>query len=59
MAVVTQTDRPKSVCNRCVIDVLVAVFFLLPCIFDFSVGVRACVIGLNHVPFFSLIIQLK
>ena len=34
-------------------------FFLLPCIFDFSVGVRACVIGLSHVPSFSLIIQLK
>ena len=38
---ITPTDRPKSVRNRCVIEVLVAFFMLSRCFLDFSVGVRA------------------
>ena len=46
MTAVTPTDRPKSVRNRCVIEVLVAFFFfvLSRCFLDFSVGVGASVI---------------
>ena len=48
------TDRPKSVSNRCVIKVLVALVMLSRCFLDFSVGVRAFVIGLNQISsFFS------
>ena len=28
MAVVNPTDRPKSICNRCVIEVLVGLFWV-------------------------------
>ena len=38
MTVVTPTDRPKSVRNRCVIEVLVA-FVCCPLVFEFSVGI--------------------
>ena len=44
--VVTTTDRPKSVCNRCVIEVLDDFFVLWRCFLDFSMGVWAFVIGL-------------
>ena len=49
---VTPTDRPKSVPNRCAIELFVAsfVFSLYP--FDNSVGVRAFVIGLSQIPSF-------
>ena len=40
VAVVTPTDRPKSVRNRCLIELFVALFVLL-CPFDISVGVGA------------------
>ena len=43
-AVVTPTDRPKSVRNRCVIKVFGDVFVLSRCFLDFSVGVGAFVI---------------
>ena len=43
MAVVTPTDRPKSVCNRCKIDV-VGESVLSVCLLEFSVGLRAFVI---------------
>ena len=39
VAVVTQTDRPKSVRNRCVIEVFGGVFVLSCYFLDFSVGV--------------------
>ena len=41
VAVVTPTDRPKSVRNRCVIEVFggVLLFFLPRCFLDFSVSV--------------------
>ena len=56
MAVATPTDRPNSVHNRCVIEVLVAFFVWSRCCLDFSVGVRASVIGLCQISssFFSL-----
>ena len=51
VAVVTQTDRPKSVCNRCVIELFVV---LSLCPFDISAGVGACVKGLSQISsFFS------
>ena len=52
MAVVTLTDRPKSVRNRCEIDFFGCVFVLSPCFLDFSVGVGAFVIHLSQI--FSL-----
>ena len=39
VAIVTPTDRPKSVRNRCVIELYVALFILSLCPFDISVGV--------------------
>ena len=54
MAVVTPTDRPKSVRNRCVIELFVALFVLSLCPFDISVCVGAFVTGLRQVSsFFS------
>ena len=45
VTVVTPTGRPKSVRNRCVIEVLVTFYVLSRCFLDFSLGVRAFVIG--------------
>ena len=54
MTVVTPTDRPKSVRNRCVIEVFGGVFVLSRCFLDFSVDVGAFVIGLTQISsFFS------
>ena len=48
MAVVTQTDRPKSVRNCCVIEHFVGVF--APALrFQFSVGIRDFVIGVSQI----------
>ena len=56
VAFVTPTDRPKSVRNRCVIEVFGGVFVLLRCFLDFSVGVGAFVIGLSQISsFFSYV----
>ena len=41
MAVVTPSDRPKSVRDRCVIELFVALFVLSLCPFDISAGVGA------------------
>ena len=49
MAVVTPTDRPKSVSNRCVNEVVGCVFVLSRCILDFSVDVGAFVTGLSQI----------
>ena len=54
MAVVTPTDRPKSVRNRYVIELFVALFVLSLCPFDISAGVGAFVIGLSQISSFSL-----
>ena len=54
VAVVTPTDRPKSVHNLCVIELFVALFMLSLCPFDISVGVGVIVIGLSQISsFFS------
>ena len=54
VAVVTPTDRPKSVRNRCVIELFCGVFVLSLCPFDISVGIGAFVIGLSQISsFFS------
>ena len=39
VAVVAPTDRPKSVLNRCVIEVFDGIFVLSRCLLEFSVGV--------------------
>ena len=57
MATVTPTDRPKSVCNRCVIEVLVAFLCCHVAFLNFSVGVGAFVIGLSQIS--SLSFSLK
>ena len=49
MAVVTLTDRPRSVRNRCVIEGLMTFFVLSRCFLDFAVGVGAFVIGLSQI----------
>ena len=49
MAIVTPTDRPKSVRNRCVIEVFGGVFVLSLCCLDFSVGIGAIVTGLSQI----------
>ena len=57
VAVVTPTDRPKSVLNRCVIGLFYGVFLLLLSLFpfDISVAVGAFFIGLSQISsFFSL-----
>ena len=49
VAVVPPTDRPKSVRNRCLIEIFVALSVLSLCPFDISVGVGAFVIGLRQI----------
>ena len=50
----TPTDRPKSVRNRCVIELFVALLVLSLCPFDISAGVGAFVIGVSKIcSFFS------
>ena len=55
MAIVTPADRPKLVRNRCVIEVFGGVLCVVTLLLDFSVGVRASVIGLSQISSFSLI----
>ena len=40
MTAITPTDRPKSVCNRCVIEVLGGVFYVVLLFFGFFCGCR-------------------
>ena len=49
---ILSTDRPKSVRNRCLIELFVALFVLSLCLFDISVCVGAFVIGLSQVSSF-------
>ena len=59
MAVVNPTDRPKSVRNRCIIELFVVLFVLSICPFDISVGVAAFLIGLGQISsFLSLHINI-
>ena len=55
VTLVSQTDRPKSVRYRCVIELFVALFVLSLCPYDISVGVWAFVIGLNQISSFFLL----
>ena len=55
MAIVTATERPESVRNRCVIEVFGGVFVLSRCFLDFSVGIGAFVIGLSQISSFVFI----
>ena len=52
MAVVTTTDRPKSVRNRCVVEVFCGVFVLSLCFFGFPVCRGAFVIDLSQISSF-------
>ena len=52
VAIVTPTDRPKSVRNRCVIEVFCVVFVFSNCFLDCSVSVGAFVIGLSQISSF-------
>ena len=54
MAIVTPADRPKSVRNRCVIEVFGGVLCVVTLLFGFSVGEMASVIGLSQISSFSL-----
>ena len=47
MTVGTPTDRPKSIRNRCAIELFCGVVCVVP--FDNSVGVEAFVIGLSQI----------
>ena len=59
MAIVTPADRPKSVRNRCVIEVFGGVLYVVTLLFGFSVGVRASVIGLSQISSFSLSMSIE
>ena len=55
VTIITPTNHPKSVRNRCVIEVFGGVCVLSRCYLGFSVGVGAFVIGLSLISsFFSL-----
>ena len=49
---ISGTESPKSVRNCCLIKFFVALFVLLLCPFDISVGVGAFVIGLGQISSF-------
>ena len=57
VALITQTDRPKSVRNRCSIELFCGVVCVVTCPFDISVGVGAFVIGLGQISSFLSWIQ--
>ena len=60
VALVTPTDRPKSVRNRCLIELFCGVVCVVTCPFDISVGVGAFVIGLGKISsFLSLILKFS
>ena len=52
VALVTLTDRPKSVRNRCLIELFCGVVCVVTCPFDLFVGVGAFVIGLGQISSF-------
>ena len=58
VAEVPPNDRPKSVRNRCEIEICVGVFVLSLCPFEISVGIGAFVIGLSQISGFFLFVQL-
>ena len=58
MIVVTPTDRPKSVHNRCVIEGFDGIL-CCPLVFEFSVGIGVFVIGLSDISFFFFSYEIK
>ena len=52
VALVPPTDRPKSVRNRCLIELFCGVVCVVSCPFDISVGVGTFVIGLGQISSF-------
>ena len=58
VAVVTPTDRPKSVRNRCLIELFCGVVCVITALFDISVGVGAFVIGLSQISSFLSLHQV-
>ena len=52
VALVTPTDRPKSVRNRCLIELFCGVVCVVTCPFAITVGVGAFVIGLGQISSF-------
>ena len=52
VALVTPTDRPKSVRNRCLIELFCGVVCVVTCPFDISVGEGDFVIGLGQISSF-------
>ena len=55
MTAVTPTDRPKSVQNRCVIQVFGGVFYVVTLLFYISVDVGDFVIGLSQNSSFCIV----
>ena len=55
MTVATPSDRPKSVRNRCVIELFGDVFVLSCCPFHIAVGIRAFVLRLSQISSFFLL----
>ena len=50
----TLTDSPILVRSGCVIEDFGGLFVLLLCLFEFSVGIGAFVVGMSHISsFFS------
>ena len=59
VAVVTPTDRPKSVRNRCLIELFCGVVCVVTALFDISVGVGAFVIGLSQISSFLSLASIE
>ena len=59
VALVTPTDRPKSVRNRCLIEPFCGVVCAVTCPFDISVGVGAFVIGLGQISSFLSFLRVE
>ena len=54
MAIVIGTDRPDSVRNRCVIEIVGGIFVLSRCFLNFAMVLRVFIIGLSQLSsFFS------
>ena len=55
---VTPTDRPESVCNRCVIEVFWGAFFVVTLLFGFVCGCRGFCHG-TESDLFLFLLKLK
>ena len=59
MTVVTPSNCPKSVCNRCVIELFGDVFLVSCCPFDIPVAIGAFVVGLSQISSFLFLFVLS